>query len=140
VVWRLLLIGLALALATGCKKNSSPPPKGGGSGLVKNIKTAVNRTVSDNDLHNLHLILIANDKPPSIQELNASLPRDAPTIWRQVQSGSIVLTGARSRQHIWAYTASPQTVAGEHSVIVSSGIVRMDAATLKQRLAQEQMK
>jgi hypothetical protein len=174
-MWRVLLVGMALVLAAGCKKNVKAPPKGsaqgqqpaagqpapgnqpgvhpgtgvvvnpglgggGGGGAAQMIKKAVNRTVNENELRGIHLLINTNDQMPSLQELNASLPRDAPSTWKRVQDGSIVLTGTRSREHIWAYTADPQTVTGEHSVVTSSGVSRMPAQTLRQRLQQEQGK
>jgi hypothetical protein len=111
---------------------------GGSGGAVQAVRQAVIRTVNQADLDQIRLFIynasLANDQMPSAQEINAVLQKEAPKTWKQVQDGAIVITGTRSREGIWAYTADAQTVGGEHLVVTSSGIERMPAATLRGRL------
>ena len=170
VMRKLLVIGLMLALLGGCKKKTTklaqaPAPGeqapaaganvpahaptgvarggggGGGGGAYQAVRTAVKRTVSQNEMHNLHLFIenasAASGTMPSPQQITASLQREAPKLAKQIQDGDIVLTGTRTREGIWAYTKEPQSVAGEHLVLTASGIERMPAATLNQRLQQQ---
>ena len=115
---------------------------GGGGGAYQAVRTAAKRTVNLAQLKDIQLFItnasLENGKMPTREETAAVLQKEAPQIYKQVQDGSIVLTGTRSREHVWAYTADPQSVAGEHLVVTSSSVDRMAAQTLKQRLRQEQ--
>jgi hypothetical protein len=63
----------------------------------------------------------------------------SPKLAAHLRDGSIVLTGIRSREGIWAYTRDPQSGAGEHLIITNSERgVRMPAAELGARLQQQQ--
>ena len=114
---------------------------GGGGGAYQAVRTAVKRTVSQNEMHNLHLFIenasAATGTMPSAQDITAALQREAPKVAKMIQDGDIVLTGARSRESIWAYTKDPQTVGGEHLILTASGIERMPAQTLRQRLTEQ---
>jgi hypothetical protein len=114
---------------------------GGGGGAVQAVRTAVKRSVSENDLKNLHLFIenasAASATMPSPQQITAEMQREAPQLVKKIQNGDIVLTGTRTREGIWAYTKEPQSVAGEHLILTSSGIERMPATTLRQRLQQQ---
>jgi hypothetical protein len=114
---------------------------GGGGGAYQAVRTAVKRTVNENELKNLHLFIEtasgASGRMPGYQEIMAALQREAPKTAKHIEDGDIVLTGARTREGIWAYTKDPQSVAGEHLVLTSSGIERMPPATLRQRLQQQ---
>ena len=114
---------------------------GGGGGAYQAVRTAVRRTVNENELKNLHLFIEtasgASGRMPSPQEILAALQREAPKIAKHIQDGDIVLTGATTREGIWAYTKDPQSTAGEHLILTSSGIERMQADTLRQRLKEQ---
>jgi hypothetical protein len=114
---------------------------GGGGGAYQAVRTAVKRSVSQNEMHNLHLFIentsAASGRMPSPQEIMAALPREAPKLAKQIQDGDIVLTGARTRESIWAWTKEPQSVAGEHLILTASGIERMAGPVLNQRLRQQ---
>jgi hypothetical protein len=171
---RLLLLGLVLALAAGCKKGANNPPtggtptgqaptatgqtgnqpsvhaptgvvinpgiSGGSGGAVQAVRTAVRRTVNLADLEQLRLFIetasLATGQMPSKETILAEL-KTTPTLLKPIQDGAIVLTGTKSREHIWAYTADPQSAAGEHLVMTSSSIERMPADMLRKRLQQE---
>jgi hypothetical protein len=165
---KLLVIGLALALLGGCKKKTTKlaggpgagggqnvaahAPSGvalgsgggGGGGAYQGVRTAVKRTVNANEMKNLHLFIEtasgASGRMPSYQETLAALQREAPKTAKHIEDGDIVLTGAPTREGIWAYTRDPQSVAGEHLILTSSGIERMPAATLRQRLNEQGFK
>jgi hypothetical protein len=56
-----------------------------------------------------------------------------------VQEKDIVLTGVRMRSGtIWAYTAKPQSITGEHLILTSDGVSRSTPQALQQRLQQQQ--
>ncbi len=151
---RLLLIGLVLALVAGCgkfRKNRSgdgeATASGGGGGgaattggAVQNVRGAVQRTVTLHDMDQIRLFIdtasLDSGQMPTAQQTAAALQKAAPKIFALVQEGVIVLTGARTREGVWAYTQQPQTTGGEHLVLTSSGIERMTAAALQQRLQQ----
>jgi hypothetical protein len=114
---------------------------GGGGGAYQAVRTATTRTVNMAQMHDLQLFIdnasAASGQMPSAQEITAALQKESRKTYELVNNGSIVLTGTRSRQGIWAYTFEPQTAGGEHLVLSSSGIERMPAQTLKQRLMEQ---
>jgi hypothetical protein len=131
--------GVAMHAPTGVALN--PGGGGGGGGAYQAVRTAVKRTVSQDELRNLHLFIenasAETGRLPSPEEITAVLRREAPKIAKSVQDGDIVLTGARTRESIWAYTKDAQSVAGEHLILTASGIERMAGPTLQQRLKQQ---
>jgi hypothetical protein len=118
----------------------NPGISGGSGGAVQAVRQAVRRTVGLAELDQLRLFIetasLANGQMPTKETIVAEL-RTTPSLLKPIQDGSIVLTGTRSREHIWAYTADPQSAAGEHLVVTSSSVDRMPAQTLAARLKQE---
>jgi hypothetical protein len=114
---------------------------GGGGGAYQAVRTATTRTVNMAQMHDLRLFIdnasAASGQMPSAQDIKAALQKESPKTYQLVENGSIVLTGTRSREGIWAYTFEPQTTGGEHLVLSASGIERVPAATLKQRLTEQ---
>jgi hypothetical protein len=115
---------------------------GGSGGAVQAVRMATKRAVSQNDLNQIHLFIenasAASGQMPTVQEISAALQKEAPQIYKQVQDKAIILTGTRSRENIWAWTYEPQSVTGEHLIVSSSGVQRMTAQELTQRLKQQQ--
>jgi hypothetical protein len=136
---RLLLIGLALALMAGCKKSKdtggtgSPP-----GGVVQGVKQALDRTVIQSEMRNLQTTIatLPGEPMPTVEQINAELKRKSLKSYKLVQDKAIVLTGTRSRDHIWAYTADAQA-GSEHLVLTESGVDRMTKEQLDRRLEKE---
>lgn len=150
---RLVLLTLVLVSPMGCKKALDTTPgkdenpkvipggKGdltGGGGAIQGPRKAVARTVNFNNLDQMHKIIFA-----TIQEdPDARIP-DANRIMQEIrQSGQLVamindeiliLTNTSRPEGIIAYTKWPQR-AGNHYVILASGVLDMDPAQLKQTL------
>lgn len=123
----------------------SPGAGGGGSGgAAQAVRKAVVRTVNQNELNQLRLFIdtaataSASGQLPPPQEIAAAMQREAPSIHKLLQERILVLSGARSRETIWAYTNEPQNVAGEHLVVTANGVERMTTPVLQQRLAGQQ--
>lgn len=153
----LLVLALALFLLVGCKKFSkstkgTPPGTTSGTpgstvvnpgsgGVVQGVRMAAVRTVNYNEMKNLHLFMeagsAASGQLPDSRTVLAEIQREAPKTYKHLDDKSIVLTGARSRDSIWAYTADPQNAIGNHLVITSSGVEQMAGETMKQRLEQQ---
>src|SRR5262245_14749668 len=113
-MYKVLLLGLALAVATGCKrdkndptKKDSPPPTtpptgggggggggvgGGSGGAPQAVRGAVQRTVNLNELKNIQLFIetasAASGRMPTPQEVAAALQKEAPKTFALVQDGS----------------------------------------------------
>jgi hypothetical protein len=165
---RLLLIGLVLVLAAGCKKGTraakgtqaqptapsngpsvhaptgvviNPGSGGGSGGAVQAVRQAVTRTVNLVQLDQLRTFIettsVGSSQIPSAEQITTELQRDARQLHKLVQDGAIVLTGTRSHEGIWAYTADRQDAAGQHLVVTASRVDRIPETELDQRLAQQ---
>lgn len=114
---------------------------GGSGGAAQAVRKAAIRTVNLNEMQNIRTFIdsasAASGRMPSAQEIAEVLRTEAPSTYQLVKEGAIVLTGTRSRDAIWAYTAEPQSVGGEHLVLTVQGPERIAAATLNQRLKQQ---
>jgi hypothetical protein len=114
---------------------------GGGGGAYQAVRQATTRVVNEAQMKDLQLFIenasLASGQMPTAQEIKAALQKESRKTYELVENGSIVLTGTRSRENIWAYTFQPQTTGGEHLVLSNSGIERVPAATLRQRLQQQ---
>jgi hypothetical protein len=145
---RLLLLGLVLLLLVGCVKfggKGNPGTGGSGSsgGVIQQTRTKVLGTVKKNDMNQLKLLIetdALNGPLPTADQILAGCQKDARHIAKLIQDKVIVLTGARSRQAIWAYTQDPQTNNGMHFAITENGVEEMNKVVLDQRLAQEKGK
>jgi hypothetical protein len=120
----------------------NPGIGGGGGGAVQGVRMAVKRVVNEVDLKQIQVFVEAGSgvsgQVPTKEEITAALQKEAPKIYKQIQDGAIVLTGTRTREHIWAYTADPQSIAGYYLILSSGGVEKMDRAPLEKRLKQEE--
>jgi hypothetical protein len=140
---KLMMLGLALVLAAGCKKVPSGATGGSSNtssgGLVGAIHQKVKGSISQQQMDQLFKYLFAmsterSNSLPSEQEIKAELQRDARQLWKLIQDGDVVLTGTRSPKGIWAYTKAPQTADGGHWVITEGGVTSMSKEAIdKQR-------
>jgi hypothetical protein len=133
----------AVHAPTGTVLNPVASGGGGGSGgAAQEVRRAATRTVNQHELNNLRLFIdtasLASGRMPSVQEITAALQKEAPATYKLVHERVIILTGTQTRESIWAYTYQPQTVDGIHLVVTSSGIERMNANELRQKLQQQQ--
>ena len=154
----LMVIGLALVLTTGCKKSGGPgagggaraevsPPAGvvlappGPGGAVQTVRGAAVRTNVLAEMHSLQQLIetswTANGKMPTKEEITRDLQKDAAKIYKMVESNVIVLTGTSNHDHVWAYTTTPHSVAGEFLVVTASSVGRMSKSELDDRLKQQ---
>jgi hypothetical protein len=151
---KLVVLALVLVLVGGCKKkptsNTSGNTGGGGSGglnsggsggAVQGVRMAAGRVVSEHELKNIHLFIEtasgASGQMPTVPQITAALQKEAPKTYQLVQEGAIVLTGATTRESIWAYTAKPQSIAGYHLALSSSGIEKLYPQELERRLGKK---
>jgi len=75
----------------------------------------------------------ATDKMPSIVEIGAALNAARSHAADLIKDGSIVLTGARMRDAVWAYEKKARTQGGW--VVSQNGVENLTAAVLENRLA-----
>jgi hypothetical protein len=111
---------------------------GGSGGAAQAVRKAVKRTATMNDLAQIRVFIenasATTGKMPTVKETYDALKQEAPTIAKLIDEQVIILNPARTREEIWAYEASALTDGGV--VLSGSGVERMDAATLKQRLGR----
>jgi type IV pilus biogenesis protein CpaD/CtpE len=113
---------------------------GGSGGAAQAVRNAVVRSVNKLDLRDIHLFIetssSADGRMPGVEEIrNALRQSGAGKIDQKVAEGVIVLTGARQRESVWAYSADPQP--GGYWVATNSGIEQMTEQALDQRLAAQ---
>jgi hypothetical protein len=151
----LLLVPVTAVVACGCDlvlkpktkptaTQSAEAPKtesGGGSGggggagfgAAQQTRQAVQRTVTANELKNLQLFIenasLASGKMPTVQEIWAAVQQEDKKLAEFIQDGTIVLTGATTREACWAYQKDADTKGGW--ILTNSGAERVDAATAK---------
>lgn len=110
---------------------------GGGGGVMQTLKTA-KRAATLNELQQIRTFIenasAVSGQMPNPQLTLATLQQEAPKIADAVKEGVIVLHPARTRDEVWAYEAIALEQGGQ--VVTSSGIERMDAATLKARIGR----
>lgn len=131
-------------LPTGSVETASSGGGGGGTnyqsgaGVAQNVRQAPRRIVEMNDLNQIRIYIenasLASGKMPNSNEILAALKQEAPAIYKKINDGDITLHPARTREEVWAYETAALTQGG--LVCTSSGVERMDAATLKQRLGR----
>jgi hypothetical protein len=143
----ILLLTISIIAASGCKPRpgnavaSTKGSSGGGDpvlGAVQNVRKAVQRTVTSVELDALRIYIneysLANDRMPPKEEIIAAVSKSGDRKLREaLEQGLIVLTGAKSRDGVWAYEKDAPTNGG--MVLTSQGIERLSAEELKQRLA-----
>jgi hypothetical protein len=166
---KVLLIALILVVLVGCRRGrkastetpappSNPdapavhaptgvvinPGGGGGSGgAAQAVRKAVLRTVTRNELKNIHTFMetasgaSTSGQLPTPEEVIQVLQKEDRKAFELVKEGAVVLTGTRSRDTIWAYAAEAKVYGGEHLIVTASGITSLPGPALKQRLQQE---
>jgi hypothetical protein len=132
--------GPAVHAPTGVVLNPGLGGGGGGSAAGAARNRAL-REALHHEMKNIHLFIesysSANGQMPGKEQISAALQKEAPKSWKLVQDGAIVLTGARTRESIWAYTPALQG-SGGHFIISSSGVEGVSKQELDQRLGQQQ--
>ena len=125
-------------LAGGIVANPQAVGGGGGGGAIQAVRGAARRAASQNDLQQIRLIIEdafnTNGKMPTAQETLTALQQSAPNIAALVKDQTITLNNARTRQDVWAYETAALSNGG--LMLTSSGVERVDAATLRQRLGR----
>lgn len=115
----------------------NPPPQSSTSGN-QTPRSAAQRTVTMNDLTQIRIYIenasAASGSMPSVNETYAALKREAPRIAELIDTRVITLNPARNREQVWAYETAAYQVGG--LVVTSSGVERMSAEQLQQRLKQ----
>jgi hypothetical protein len=156
---RLAILFVLFVLPLGCKKamdkisddaklqpDEKPQiiPKGGGDltsgsgGATQGVRNAAARTVNDVALKNLHDAISISESVDGAMPTADAIKKDkAVTQDKQlvglINDEVIILTGAKNKDGIWAYTQWPQR-AGEHYIIKASGRDSMPAAELEKAL------
>jgi hypothetical protein len=125
-------------LAGGIAANPQAAGGGGGGGTIQAVRGAAKRAATQNDLRQVQIVIEdlfnTNGKMPTTQETLASLQQTAPTIAALFSDQTLTLNNATSREQVWAYETAALTNGG--IMLSGTGIERVDAATLKQRLGR----
>lgn len=112
--------------------NPNPPPLPGGNTTVG----AARKAVALADMRDLQIFIhdasITANKMPTPGEIYNALVAARSPCAEHVKVGSIILTGAKEREGVWAYETAALTSGG--LVVSQNGVEKLSAAELKQRL------
>jgi hypothetical protein len=126
-----ICLALAVICSVGCKPSKE-------SGLVEKVHAKVKETVNAIEMHDLHLFItdmeIAQGKMPSKDEVRAYAKKENPKLSKLLEDGTIVLTGTRTRESVWAYEKDAPTNGGW--VITNVGESKMTAEELQKALGK----
>jgi hypothetical protein len=129
----------AVHAPTGVVINPGAP--GGSGGAAQAVRKAVVRSVNEQEMHNIRLIIVNAElnsgQMPSKQEVAQALMRESPKTYELVKENAIVVTGTKMREGIWAYTYEAQSATGEHIVLRAGNVERMQGQLLAQALQQQ---
>lgn len=150
---RSALINVAAVLLAlvplGCQRSAKPSPTAAtapaaqpaGGGAVQAVRGAVQRTVSQADLHNLKLFLesasLAGGQMPDKAATLAALKSDpsARNLVELIESGDIVMPVTGKREGVWAYTKAAETGPTGGMILTNNGVERVNGPQeLQQRL------
>lgn len=113
---------------------------GGSGGAAQAVRKAAVRTVNMNEFENIRLFIenaAAFGQMPSKEEVERTLMKEAPKTYKLVQDKVIIITGAKTREGIWAYTYDAQDAMDQHLVIRAGNIERMPRQTLIQAMGNQ---
>ncbi|MBM3979943.1 MAG: hypothetical protein FJ304_06605 [Planctomycetes bacterium] len=112
--------------------NPNPPPLPGGNTPVG----AARKAVALADMRDLQIFIhdasLASGKMPTPGDIYNALVAARSPCAEHVKAGSIILTGAKERESVWAYETAALTGVG--LVVSQNGVEKLTAAELKQRL------
>lgn len=134
----ILCTTLAALAAGGCKKKAQPVAKKdepaaapapapepvdprnsapiAGGGAIQNVRQAVKRVVTDNDLYQLGIIILdlelTGGKMPTASEIKAALTGDGASLRKKIDEGAIILTGTTNKAGLWAYEVDADKAGG----------------------------
>jgi hypothetical protein len=144
---RCLVASALMLLACGCtppklKTEAAEPTRRGSnagtSGLVSQVRQKVEQVVTAAEMKDLHLFMDAasavEGRLPNVETIRAAVSRENPKLGQLLQDGSIVLTGIRQREGIWAYEKDAPERGGW--IIDQSGPRQVTAAEFRQLLGR----
>lgn len=134
---------------SGCLPKSKSTPttsSSGGSGNLDPVlgpvqagRRGAQKVVTFKEFEDLKIYLndasLVSGRMPTKDEIIAATKQGHPKVYQAIMDGQIVLTGASSREAVWAYQKDAPKNGG--IVLTSSGVETMSAQQLRQRLEQD---
>lgn len=124
-----LVLGI-LSLA-GCKPSKEP-------GVVEKVHSKIKESIDAQELHGLQQFIAYHEvefsRMPTKNEIVAFAKKENPRLSKLLQDGTIVLTGTKTRDSVWAYEKDAPTKGGW--VVTGSGESKMTAEELKKLLGK----
>ena len=115
----------------------------GGGGAVQAVRGAAVRSVSQAELHDLHLFLenaaaATGQLPPREQTLTMlKRPDGNRKLVEMIEAGDIVLNSPRSREGVWAYDKAALSAPNGGMILTNNGVQRVNSPQeLRQLLGQ----
>jgi hypothetical protein len=129
---------LTSVLCSGCKRPTFPPTseKKEDQSLAGRIAGKVRQTVTAIEMHDLHLFIEtqAIDGMPDAATIRDYAKKENPKLSKLLEDGTIVLTGIKHRQGVWAYEKDAPTKGGW--VVTDKGEQQMTAEELNRALGK----
>jgi hypothetical protein len=144
----LLVVALAVVVSGGCRKKSSDDEgqySGGGNptgyGAVQGVRGAVQRTVTQVEMHDLHLFMtnakLSMGHVPTYQETWAALnqPNGNPQLVKLIQDGALIMVPTPQDEGLWAYSKEAPTQGG--FVLTHNGPERVTPQEFQTRFGRQ---
>lgn len=104
-------------------------------GPVQAGRKGAQNLVTANEMRNIHIFINHAPDMPSKEQIMAAMKQEDPKGFQLIQDGQIILTGAKTREGVWAFEKDAPTKGGW--VVTSSGPEKMSAQQLQQLLQNQ---
>ena len=127
-----------LACSAGCYKKRPKPTSPKEPDLVQRISGKVKETVTAFEMKDLHLFIeyasSGTGQMPNNDVIVEYTKKENPKLGKLLDDGTIILTGTKVRESVWAYEKDSETKGGW--VITNIGPQKMTAEEFKQRMGK----
>jgi hypothetical protein len=134
-----LLIATTCLLMNGCEPPPFKPtkPSKETGGVIGDILDKPRQVVTMEMMRDLYLYMYQEEvagQMPSKEVVFAYAKKENPRLWQLLDSGAIVLTGAKTRDGVWAYEKDAPTKGGW--VIIAIGQSKMSPEEVQKLLGK----
>lgn len=127
-----------LTCVGGCYPKKPKPTESKKPDLVQQIAGKVKETVTAFEMKDLHLFIeyssSASGQMPPNEVIIEYTKKENPKLGKLLEDGTIILTGTKVRESVWAYEKDSDTKGGW--IITNNGPEKVTAEQFKQRMGK----